>query len=147
VPGSTPSAVSGIPSSLLKDPWVATVGADDASTAASRSLVEVLPCEPVTASTVRSPALRTVATTCAESRPRASWGSSTTTVGSAVAREPSTATAPLAAACGVCSCPSVCSPTKATNRLPGPAARPSPTTRPPTISATTSSVSGITPQP
>ena len=45
--GSTRSAVSGMPSSLLNDPAVATVGPASARTAASRSLVEVLPCDPV----------------------------------------------------------------------------------------------------
>ena len=80
------------------------------------------------------------------------------TVGSSVVRVPRTATAPLAAACVTWSCPSVCSPTKATKRLPAPASRPSMTTGPvtttavespsivpPTISATSSSDRAITP--
>src|SRR4051794_3489849 len=48
---SARSTVSGRPSSLLKEPKVATVRPAAASTWASRSLVLVLPCEPVSATT------------------------------------------------------------------------------------------------
>ena len=55
----------------------------------------VLPWEPVTPTTV-SPS-RSRATTWAASACSAAWASSTTTVGSGVGREPSTATAPASA--------------------------------------------------
>ena len=89
---SARSMVSGTPSSLLSEPIVAIVGAALESTAASRSLVLVLPWEPVSPATV-SPS-RSRATTWAASACSAAWASSTTTVGSGVGREPSTATAP-----------------------------------------------------
>ncbi len=89
---SARSMVSGTPSSLLSEPIVAIVGAALESTAASRSLVLVLPWEPVSPTTV-SPS-RSRATTWAASACSAAWASSTTTVGSGVGREPSTATAP-----------------------------------------------------
>ena len=62
---SARSMVSGTPSSLLSEPIVAVVGATLESTAASRSLVLVLPWEPVTPTTV-SPS-RSRATTWAAS--------------------------------------------------------------------------------
>jgi hypothetical protein len=52
VPVWARSAVQGRPSSLLNDPGGATVAPSGASTAASRSLVEVLPELPVTPTTV-----------------------------------------------------------------------------------------------
>ena len=88
---SARSMVSGTPSSLLSEPIVAMVGAALESTVASRSLVLVLPWEPVSPTMV-SPS-RSRATTWAASACKAAWASSTTTVDSGVALEPSTATA------------------------------------------------------
>ncbi len=119
------SMVSGTPSSLLSEPVVAIVGAALDSTAVSRSLVLVLPRDPVTPTTV-SPS-RSRATTWAASACNAALASSTTTVGSAVGREPSTATAPAWPAWAAWSWPSACSPAKATKRPPGSACRPSST--------------------
>lgn len=56
VVSSARKAVHGWPSSLLNEPGGATTGPSSASTAASRSLVEVLPEEPVTPTTVKPPA-------------------------------------------------------------------------------------------
>lgn len=125
VAASARSMVSGTPSSLLSEPSVAVVGAASESTAASRSLVPVLPWEPVSPTTV-SPS-RSRATTWAASACTAAWTSSPTTVGSAVGLEPSAATAPLRPAWPAWSWPSVCSPAKARKRPPGSASRPSST--------------------
>ncbi len=95
VEGSTPRTVSGSPSSLLNDWYVATVGPASESTAASMSLTLVLPCEPVTATTRRSGAARrTRRRTSAARVCRAAWTSGTTTVGTSVGRHPITAAAP-----------------------------------------------------
>ncbi len=62
---SARSTVHGRPSSLLNDPGGATVGPSGASTAASRSFVEVFPELPVTPTTVSPGRARTA---CAASR-------------------------------------------------------------------------------
>ena len=85
---SARSTVSGRPSSLLKEPYVATVVPSAASTWASRSLVLVLPWEPVSATT-RTSSSRS--STWWASRARAATTSPTTTPGSPVSREDSTA--------------------------------------------------------
>ncbi len=113
---SARSTVSGRPSSLLNDPWVATVGAAAPSTAPRRSLVEVLPCEPVTAATVRP---GRAARTWRARRPRATWTSSTTTAGTPTGRPARTAAAPPATADAANRWASRCSPTKAANSPPG----------------------------
>jgi len=79
VAAPTRSIVSGTPSSLLSEPIVAIVGAALESTAVTRSLVLVLPWEPVSPATA-SP-LRSQATTWAASACSAAWASLTTTVG------------------------------------------------------------------
>ena len=66
------STVSGRPTSVLNDPAGATVGPRCSSRAAIRSLVEVLPEEPVTATTRAS---GSAARVCVASRPSASTGS------------------------------------------------------------------------
>ena len=80
----------------------------------------VLPWLPVSASTVRSGSR---STDVAGQRPSATTGSSTTTVGTPVGREPSTAAAPAATAPAAYSWPSTCSPTTATKSPPGSTAR------------------------
>jgi hypothetical protein len=112
VSGVTRQTVSGTPTSLLSEPTGATVGAADARTLASRSLVLVLPEEPVMPMTVSSP--------CAAMTPRAraakpSCTSSTTTQGSSsTLRVVSAATAPLERASPTNWWPSMVSPTRAT---------------------------------
>src|SRR5690606_29891724 len=120
------SAVSGSPISLLSEPGVKTVGAFCRSTWAMRSLVLVLPAEPVRATRV-APSRRT---TCRARAPRAAWTSSTTIAGTPTGREASTAAAPASTTAAAKSWPSTRSPTKATKRLPGPASRESRTTGP-----------------
>src|SRR5262249_58347218 len=89
------STVYGWPRSLLNDPGGATVGPSRDSTWASRSLVEVLPEEPVTPTTVSSGSR--ASTPRARSASAAST-SGTTTAGTPTGRAASTATAPAATA-------------------------------------------------
>ncbi len=77
-------AVSGSPISLLSEPGVHTVGALCWSTWAMRSLVLVLPAEPVRATTV-APSRRT---TWRARAPRAACTSSTTIAGTPTGRAP-----------------------------------------------------------
>ena len=94
MPGSVRHTVRGTPISELKDSCAATVGPSPASTCAIRSLVLVLPDEPVTATTVRSwPA---ASTTSRASSPNAVSVSSTTTcaTGTSTSRCTSATSAP-----------------------------------------------------
>jgi hypothetical protein len=116
--------------------------------------VVVLPDEPVSPTMVSSGS-RSV--TARASRPIASRASAHSTIGTpATERVPSTATAPVAIAAAAKSCPSAFSPGNATNSPPGPTLRESystppvtrasesaSTSRPPTASATSHSLSGI----
>ena len=125
------SAVSGTPSSLLYDPVAATVSPSGASSAAIRSLVLVLPDDPVTATTRRPDAVsRSVTARASRASPAST--SSTSTDGQPTGRATSAATAPAAAAETAKSCPSTRSPGSAANREPGPACRESATTGPDT---------------
>src|SRR4051794_4079624 len=117
-------AVSGSPISLFSEPGVNTVGALCRRTWAIRSLVLVLPAEPVRATRV-APSRRT---TWRARAPRARWTSSTTIAGTPTGREASTATAPASTTCRAKSWPSTRSPTKATKRPPGATSRESRTT-------------------
>src|ERR687893_336787 len=81
VVGVTRSTVRGRPTSLLKEPAGTTVSPSGSRSWPSRSLVVVLPTEPVTATTRSSPAARTRARTEHASSPSAVWTSSTTTHG------------------------------------------------------------------
>ena len=110
--GVTRKTVSGTPTSELSDPTGATVGAAEDSTLARRSLVEVLPEEPVMPMTVRS-AWRSTTARASDANP--AWMSSTTTQGSSgTSRVVRAATAPRAAAAPTNWWPSSCSPTRAT---------------------------------
>ena len=94
VAGSTRHAVSGTPSSLLRLPTGATVGPAVSSTWASRSLVEVLPWEPVMPTTRRPPSTAR-STSRRATRPRAITGSATGRQGAGgTSRAVSAATAP-----------------------------------------------------
>ena len=62
------STVHGVPSSLLNEPGGATTSPSGASTAATRSFVEVLPDEPVMPMIVSPPATSSVATAAASLR-------------------------------------------------------------------------------
>ena len=109
--GSTRKTVSGTPTSELREPTGATVGAALESTLASRSFVEVLPEEPVMPMTVRWGWRSTTARASAASP---SWMSSTTTHGrSSTGRVVMAATAPSPAAAATNWWPSSCSPTRA----------------------------------
>ena len=91
--------------SLLYDPGGLTVGPAAASTWPSRSLVEVLPEEPVMPDACAGRRRSAGACTPAASRPSAATGSATTTQGSASSgRVASAATAPAAAAAPRKSC-------------------------------------------
>src|SRR5829696_6314591 len=79
VPGSIRVRVRGRPTSLLNDAWLATVATVVARAAASRSLVVVLPLDPVTATTVAAERPRTAVPRAA----RAASGSATSTRGPA----------------------------------------------------------------
>ncbi len=121
VPASTRHAVSGAPISLLNEPGGATVGPAAPSTWAMRSLVEVLPEEPVTPTTTspRSPARRPRrrgpgATGRPRCRPRRPAAGRRPPRGRR-ARRP----APAAAAFATKSWPSTRSPASATNTEPG----------------------------
>ena len=81
---SARSAVQGSPSSLLNDPGGATVDPSGARTAASRSLVEVLPELPVTPTTVRPS--DNAATLCAARRASAASTAAPEPSGSVAAR-------------------------------------------------------------
>ena len=110
------STVSGTPSSLLRFPGGATVGPSRPSTCPSRSLVEVLPDDPVTA--IRRSAGSRLITSVASNQ-YASRTSSTTTAGTPTGREASTAVAPAAMTCSAKSWPSRRDPAKAANIPPG----------------------------
>ena len=111
--------VSGTPSSLLRLPAGATVGPAVSSTWLSRSLVEVLPCEPVMPTT-RSPPAVARSTRCRANRPSATSGSATTRHrASGTGRRVSAAAAPAAYAVGTKSWPSARAPGSATNSAPG----------------------------
>ena len=98
VVGVTRHTVSGTPISPLSELTGATVSPAVDSTAASRSLVLVLPDDPVMP-TMRSSGARS--TTPRATCPKAVCTSSTTTVATpSTGREPSTATAPAATAAG-----------------------------------------------
>src|SRR5215212_2350119 len=127
VVGSIRATVSGTPSSLLRFPIGDTVGPVGSRSCASTSLVEVLPEEPVIASTRRPWACP--ATTWSRARaPSAVNGSGTTRLNpGSTGRETSTALAPSARARTTKSWPSARSPRKATNRAPGVTARESAT--------------------
>ena len=121
------SAVYGWPSSLLNDSGGAITRSSPKparSTEAIRSLVEVLPLEPVNPITVR-PRCTSASTLCrasadsAASTPSASPTCSTGTERPGSARDPSTATAPAATAAPAKSWPSTRSPGSATNIAPG----------------------------
>ncbi len=104
--------VSGSPTSVLKDPAGATVGPRSSSRVAIRSLVVVLPDEPVIATTLAAGSWSSV---WLANRPRASTGSpGTTMVGWPVGRVPRVTTAPAAWAAAAKSWPSTRSPTIAT---------------------------------
>ncbi len=136
VSSSTRSAVRGTPISLFWLPSGATVFPSRSSTCAMRSLVEVLPEEPVTPNEM-SPRLRASAITpraiqlmvCTESSPRR-WGMS-----ASVSYIPTTALAPASAAAGANVCPSTRSPGIATNTAPGVTCRLSVTTSGPTTTS------------
>lgn len=90
------NAVYGWPNSLLNEPGGATVGPSRTVSWAIRSLVVVLPDEPVSPITV-SPGSRS--TTARASQPIASSASATSTIGTpGTSRVPSTATAPASTA-------------------------------------------------
>ncbi len=153
VDSSASSTVSGSPTSVLNDPAGATTGPRCATTAAIKSFVLVFPEEPVTATTSRW-GRRSI--TARASDPSASTESSTTIVGTPVGRSPSTPAAPAAAASAAKSCPSTRSPTMATYSCPGWISRESAAApvisgsvgdgscrTPPTMRATSDSVSAI----
>ena len=119
--------MSGRPISLLREPGVHTVGALRWSTWAIRSLVLVLPAEPVSATRVGAEPLDDVR---GRGRPSAVCTSSTTIAGTPTGRAASTAAAPAATARSAKSWPSTRSPAKATKRLPGSTSRESLTTGP-----------------
>src|SRR5215469_17708676 len=161
VEASARSTVSGWPNSLLNDPAGAIVGPRRSISWAARSLVVVLPDEPV------MPAIAAAGSepaTNLASAAKAAGTSPTKTDGARAAgtgtgRVASTATAPAATAADAKSCPSARSPATAANRAPGPARRESITTspvttaagspysRPPVSSAIWARVSGITGRP
>ena len=118
VPGSIRARVRGRPTSLLNDAWLATVSRRVARTAASRSLVVVLPLDPVTATTVAAERSRTAVPRAA----RAARGSATSTRGPAktVPSWARVAAAPARAAAAANRLPSVRLPGRATNRSPAP---------------------------
>ena len=116
VPGSIRARVRGRPTSLLYDAGLATVSRRVARTAASRSLVVVLPLDPVTATTVAAERSRTAVPRAA----RAARGSATSTRGPAktVPSWARVAAAPARAAASANRLPSVRLPGRATNRSP-----------------------------
>lgn len=144
------STVQGCPSSLLNDPGGATTSPSGASTAATRSLVDVLPDDPVIPTMVSPPATSSAATARASlasaastaapdpsascsSTPASASAASTggaTMAGTPTGRAASTATAPAATADSAWSCPSVRAPGSARNNPPGPTARESNSTVP-----------------
>ena len=159
----TLSAVSGRPTSLLNDPTGATVPPSSLSSAWSRSLVVVLPTEPVMPTMAKgSASARRRSMLCLASRPSAATVSLTTIWGSGASTSWSTSAhaAPCAATSGRKSCPSTLSPVIATNTDPPRAWRESLTAEvataarssmatpcgasvPPTASATSGNVIGI----
>ena len=127
VVASARSTVSGWPNSLLNEPAGAIVGPSRSTSWAARSLVEVLPDDPV------MPAIRTAgsaSTTDLASAASAAGTSATSTEGTGTGRVASTAVAPAATATAAKSCPSDRSPATAANSPPGPARRESITTSP-----------------
>src|SRR5271165_3398712 len=91
VEGSARSTVSGWPNSLLNDPAVAIVGPRRSTSWAARSLVVVLPDEPVMPAIT---AAGSASTTNLASAARAAGTSPTMTDGTGTGRVASTATAP-----------------------------------------------------
>ena len=130
---STAQAVRGTPISLLNEPIGDTVGPSSSSTWARRSLVLVLPEDPVRSMAIM-PRDRSWETTEAASLASPCWGSGTMTCGrsASVTCSARTAAAPERAAASAKSCPSTRWPRKATKRLPGHAFRLSMTTSGPT---------------
>ncbi len=128
-PRSSRNSVSGRPRRLLWLRWVASVGTCGAQSAASMSLVDVLPFDPAMPITFPPQARRTWRA-MAPSAVSGSSASRTQTPGSGRERpvRQSTATAPAAATSSRKSCPSTRSPSSAQNSAPGPAARESLTT-------------------
>ena len=130
------STVCGRPSSLLNDPGGATTAAPGnaaASNCAVRSLVVVLPDEPVMPTTVRSGSR---SRTARASRPIAVSASATMIMGTpSTGRVPITAVAPASWAAPAKSCPSTFPPGNATNSAPGPTRRESNSTVPVTTVA------------
>jgi hypothetical protein len=99
VVGSASSTVRGSPISLLRLPRVATVGPAAASSWASRSLVDVLPDDPVTPTT-SMPSGVSSSTSQRASRDRATTTSGTSTCGTSTGRVTRAAAAPWSAAAG-----------------------------------------------
>src|SRR5215208_1789615 len=157
VSGSIRVRVRGRPTSLLNDAWLATTRRVVPRTAASRSLVVVLPLEPVTATTAAADRSLTAVPRAA----RAASGSGTSTRGPAktVPSWARVAAAPASAAAAANRLPSVRLPGRATNSSPAATLRESTwtpcttasgsasTSRPPVTSAISFKVSGITRQP
>ena len=142
VPASARSTVSGWPISLLKEFCGATVGPSVAISCAARSLVVVLPADPVMPA-ITSPGRRS--TTALARRPSAAGTSSAMSAGVPVGRVPSVTTAPAAAAAAAKSCPSARSPASAANSAPGATWRESITTGPVTRAAWSGTRSVIAP--
>ena len=147
------STVHGWPSSLLNDPGGATTSPRGASTAAIRSLVDVLPDEPVMPTIVSPPATSSAATNDASRASPASTAAPdpsvscsrtlatesvlrglTTIAGTPTGRAATTATAPACTAALAWSCPSARAPGSARNRPPGVILRESNSTVPVTCS-------------
>jgi hypothetical protein len=129
---SARSTVSGNPNSLFQEPSGEMVGPSRSTSWAVRSLVEVLPAEPVRPATVTAGSR---AITSWASLARAVGTSSTSSPGTPAGRVPSIAVAPASRAAAAKSCPSTCSPSTAANSPPAPARRESMTTGPVTTTA------------
>ena len=142
VRSSARSTVSGCPSSLLNEPGGATVGPSRSATWASRSLVVVLPDEPVIAAIV---SWGRRSTTARASGASAACTSGTTSAGTPAGRLVSAATAPADTAAAAKSCPSARSPGSAANSAPGPASRESMTTGPVTRACGSGAWSSVAP--
>ena len=146
VDSSARSTVSGRPSSLLNEPTGAIVGPSRSTTWAVRSLVEVLPDDPVIPMTVADGSRRS---TSRASAPRATVTSAVTITGtswtSGIGRWESTATAPALTAAAAKSRPSTRSPGSAANSAPGAASRESITTGPVTTAAAGPGAGGSAP--
>ena len=126
------STVSGWPISLFHEARGATVGPSASISWAARSLVVVLPADPVMPAISR---LGSRSTTARASRPSATVTSGTISAGAPHGRLASTAVAPAATAWAAKSCPSARLPGSAANSAPGAAARESMVTGPVTTAA------------